>query len=152
MLTRFPAGKECLFQWHKAHKNETKTTRQHKIHIKGSVFHEVKRSFELARIGFVEGMAFEQSVKGWLAISRLDFSAELQPHISNCPPIISFWISQRYLKSNRPETNLSISPLKPSTSPVPESVALPLPWSEEGKKEVTEVQIRLKGEGSQKFR
>ena len=62
------------------------------MYVRGSVFYGFKGSCELARVGFVEEMAFEQSVKGCLTISRQDLSPELWPQISNCPSNVSWAI------------------------------------------------------------
>lgn len=48
--------------------------------------------------------------------------------MSNCPPYTSFGISQNNPKFDRPETNLSVSPLKLSTCPVAGAALAHLLW------------------------
>lgn len=80
-----------------------KKGREPKIHARGSVFYELERSLALATMAVEK--AFEQYVKGRLAISRLSLFPE--PRVSNCPPHTSLDIPEIFLLS-RPETKLSI--------------------------------------------
>ena len=68
--------------------NASVTVRQHRIHDRGSVYYGFRGSFEFASVGFVE-MAFEQSVKGCLTITRHDFSPGLWRHFGNPKDILN---------------------------------------------------------------